>query len=330
MPRTRTSRPRRPRALVLLTALIAAAALVVPTTGASAARPAPTPTPAKITVTPVSNIGPLPDALGTPKVLIKADQPATVTVALTGGVYSKTTDLPLTLTATNGSFVQTTPVTIAANTSSKDLTLTLGTSSRVVLTAMPVDRKAERDLGSGSSLEFDVVKDPQTVKPVDRTQPLLVSRAGNGLPCEPTPGNPTCVDLVLPKGVGSDIFFATGACDGGVNCGRNGIEVLQVLAKIEGPYQKTSPATLVVKCDKSLCGGGAIQRNVLYASLEKTGPLAPVSACAAKGVIDPDVTPDDPTDTEIESCVDYVQSKRDGSGDTYLYWLITRDARMSF
>ena len=29
------------------------------------------------------------------------------------------------------------------------------------------------------------------------------------------------------------------------------------------------------------------------------------------------------------ACVDYVQSKRDGSGDTYLYLLLTRDARVS-
>ena len=330
MPRTRTSRPRRPRALVLLTALIAAAALVVPTTGASAARPAPIPTAPKITVTAVTNILDLPVAEGTPEVLIQANKAFPVTVALVDGVYSKTDDLSLTLTATNGSFVQTTEVTIAAGASSTkdDLMLTLrtantvGTASRVVLTAQPVDRKAQRDLGSGSSVEFDVVTDPKPVPLTieQRKQSLLVSRAGNGVPCEPTPDKQSCVDLLLPLGVGSDIFFATGACDGGINCGRNGISVLQVLAKIEGPYKKTSPATLVVKCDKSLCGTGAIQRNVLYGSLAKTGPLAFLPACPAKGTIG----------STQESCVDYVQSKRDGSGDTYLYWLVTRDARMSF
>jgi hypothetical protein len=35
-------------------------------------------------------------------------------------------------------------------------------------------------------------------------------------------------------------------------------------------------------------------------------------------------------DPGLETCVDYVQSRRDGSGDTHLYWLVPRDARMSF
>ena len=55
----------------------------------------------------------------------------------------------------------------------------------------------------------------------------------------------------------------------------------------------------------------------LYASLQPTGPLALVPAGASKGVIDAD-TPD-PFDVDA----DWVQSKPDGSGDTYLYWLIT-------
>ena len=328
MPRTRTSRPPRPPALVLLTALIAAAALVVPTTGASAG-PAPTPAPPKITVTPVTNILDLPVAEGTPEVLIQANKAFPVTVVLVDGVYSKTDDLSLTLTATNGSFVQTARVTIAAGASStKDDLLplrtanTVGTASRVVLTAQPVDRKAQRDLGSGSSVEFDVVTDPKPVPLTieQRNQSLLVSKEGVGVPCQPTsdPGQQTCVDLVLPQGVDSNVFFATGACDGAVNCGKQG-SLLQALAKIEGPYSKASPATLVVKCDKSLCGTGAIQRNVLYGSLAKTGPLASLPACPAKGTIG----------STQESCVDYVQSKRDGSGDTYLYWLVTRDARTS-
>ena len=59
--------------------------------------------------------------------------------------------------------------------------------------------------------------------------------------------------------------------------------------------------------------------KTLYSSLSPNGALAATPACAAKGVIGADQ----------QTCLDYVQSKRDGSGDTHLYWLVTRDARMS-
>ena len=195
--------------------------------------------------------------------------------------------------------------------------LRLEVDNAVVLTVRPVDRKAARELGTGSSAPFDVVRDTELVPVAPGTQPLLVTKTG--VPCVPTPEVPTCVDVVLPAGlVTADVFFSTGSCEG-LGC-RLSDDVLQVLADIEGRYTKEQPATLVVKCDKSLCGGGSIQKNVLYASLEPAGALTAVPACAVKGIIG----------TDQESCVDYVQSKRDGSGDTYLYWLVTRDARMSW
>ena len=330
MPRTRTSRPRRPRALVLLTALIAAAALVVPTTGASAARPAPTPALPKIAVTAVTNITGLPKASGTPAVLIDAAEVFDVKVTFVNGVYSTRDDTRVLITASKGGLLPAeVEVVVPAGSSTgiaKDLRLAV--ANGVVLTATPVERTALRALGTGSSMAFDVVKDTALVPVPANRDPVVVTKTG--VPCQPTPEVKTCVDVLLPRGlVTANVFFSTGSCDG-VGCSKPGLDVLQVLADIKGLYTKPAPATLVVKCDKSLCEGGGIKQYVLRASLDPTGPLSPVPACAVKGVIDPDVTPDDPTDTEIESCVDYVQSKRDGSGDTYLYWLITRDARMSF
>ena len=68
------------------------------------------------------------------------------------------------------------------------------------------------------------------------------------------------------------------------------------------PLHPAAPATLVVRCDKSRCGGGAIQDNQLQVNLEPTGDLAASPACTAKGFMS---GPDG-------HCVDYVQSKRDG------------------
>jgi hypothetical protein len=84
-------------------------------------------------------------------------------------------------------------------------------------------------------------------------------------------------------------------------------------------YSKTSPATILMKCDKSLCGSGAIQSKTLSFSPNGNDGLRPAPACPAKLTIGGDQT----------ACVDYVQSKRDGSGDTYLYLLFTEDARVS-
>jgi hypothetical protein len=95
--------------------------------------------------------------------------------------------------------------------------------------------------------------------------------------------------------------------------------VIQVLADLGTAYGNDNPATVIVKCDKSLCGGGGVPSYKLKVNLDATGPLADAPACASKGIIPSGMT----------SCVDYVQSKRDGSGDTYIYWLVSRDARSS-
>ena len=83
------------------------------------------------------------------------------------------------------------------------------------------------------------------------------------------------------------------------------------------PYSETSPATLVVKCDKSLCGTGAIQGLTVNYSLSGNGALIDAAPCPAKNTMAAPGVP----------CVDYVQSKRDGSGDTLLYLLTDRDLR---
>jgi hypothetical protein len=116
--------------------------------------------------------------------------------------------------------------------------------------------------------------------------------------------------------------LSIGACDASyAACGSAKGAVVQALANLSDPrYSKTAPATLVVKCDKSLCGTGAIQKVHLNFTLSGNGTLDQAAlACPAKNTIGPDQI----------ACVDYVQSKRDGSGDTHLYLLFAQDMRTS-
>ena len=338
-PRTTRTRPRRPRwALVLLTALAAAA--ILPATGALAARPggtSPVATPDNITMTLQGGLV-LPKASGSPDVLISQSDTFTAVVTFRAGTagvpYSEKTSTDVRITRPDGSLlgIATVPAGEPSGTVSG---LRLNAANGVTLTARAVGRKAST-LKEGTVGPFDVVTTAKSVtQSPDLT--LLVNAAGSSA-CTATPSTPTCVDVLLPKGAGSDIFFSTGPCTDGVGCATDKRTVLQVLADLRpdpsatpesGPrYTATSPATLIVRCDKTLCGGGSIRSHPLLVNLDPpypngaAGPRALLKAspaCGGKGFMD---GPDG-------HCVDYVQSRRDGTGDTYLYLLITRDARMS-
>ena len=83
---------------------------------------------------------------------------------------------------------------------------------------------------------------------------------------------------------------------------------------------RSHPPTLVMKCDKTSCGGGSLKAAQLNVSLSATGALTAAPACPAKGTIGSDQA----------YCVDYVQSTRDNAGDTFLYLLFFEDARATF
>ena len=89
-----------------------------------------------------------------------------------------------------------------------------------------------------------------------------------------------------------------------------------------GPaLQKSSPATLVVACDKDLCRETAngVPKLPVFFTLNNTGPLeAKADPCPTKGVIG----------EKQDACVDYVSSSRN-NGDLYLHLLFVADARAS-
>jgi hypothetical protein len=122
---------------------------------------------------------------------------------------------------------------------------------------------------------------------------------------------------VLPEKPASDVFFSTGLCSKAYKCDTNGA-LVQTLFADGGAYGQYNPATLIVKCDKSLCGTGPIRNVKLYYSLVGNGALdqTPVD-CPAKNTLPADLTP----------CIDWVQTKRDGAGDSHLYLLFSKDLR---
>lgn len=131
--------------------------------------------------------------------------------------------------------------------------------------------------------------------------------------CNATPGSPICADLLLPAGSSTSILMSTGLCNGFATCAGS---VVQALVGLDN-YSRSNPATLIVKCDKTLCGGGSISKQQLLVQLTPADPLTTAPPCPAKNTIG----------ATQDFCVDYVQSTRDNAGDTWLYLLLYKDAR---
>jgi hypothetical protein len=172
---------------------------------------------------------------------------------------------------------------------------------------------------AGDAQLFDVLRE---IRLEDSTPGFARGIGGDGTCGEATTEQPVCGVALLPNGaVSPQVLLSLGICDTAyAGCGSARGSVVQVLADMTGRYTPTSPATIVMKCDKTLCGGGAIHRQTLSYSLAGNAALAPAPPCPAKNTIG----------DGQEVCVDYVQSERDKSGDTHLFLLFTRDARVSW
>ena len=144
----------------------------------------------------------------------------------------------------------------------------------------------------------------------------------------PTPEVPTCGYLLLPNGARGNVTLSLGSCDGipDTECravGNTTALVAMALAELTDAdgnplYGKQNPATLIVACDKTLCGGQGVPKLPLLYDLDNTGALLLAPACPDKGVLG----------TDQKACIDYVQSTRH-DGDLYSYLLFAHDARAS-
>jgi hypothetical protein len=203
-------------------------------------------------------------------------------------------------------------------------------ANQVVLTVAVAGKKPST-VAAGDSyvpdvkdFRFDVVADART----ESGDTGFQEGVGGDQNCTiATSSAPVCAVVVLPQGAGPHVLLSVGACDPSTSSTyapcfegprKTGGAVLQTLfAQPATPYSPTSPATVIFKCDKTLCGNGAIQNLTVAWSLSGNSPLTDALPCPAKNTMAAAHTP----------CVDYVQSKRDGSGDTHLYLLTDGDLR---
>ena len=85
-------------------------------------------------------------------------------------------------------------------------------------------------------------------------------------------------------------------------------------------YSRNSPATVQLRCDKTLCGGGWANGFPIVYQDSSGGPFLTAPACPKKGTIGPSQT----------FCQDFTQNHRDNAGDLVAFLLFLDDTKVSF
>jgi len=241
----------------------------------------------------------------------------------TGAPASFNKDTAVTVTSNRAGLTQLTK-TVPKGVTTATLDVSFAQAVNQVSLTVSVPGRAGSGITPGTSSPsqiFDVVSQLQFADSAPNSS-FQRGIGGDNTQCaNATPTNPVCGIVILPHGAqSSQVLLSLGACDlTYAGCGSTRGSVVQTLADLDGLYTNTDPATLVLKCDKSLCGGGAIQNQHVSFSLNGNDPLTLAEPCPAKSTVGPGQA----------ACVDYVQSKRDNSGDTILYLLFTQDMRGS-
>jgi hypothetical protein len=144
--------------------------------------------------------------------------------------------------------------------------------------------------------------------------------AGNGVP---TSVEPTCGHF-LTTGAEGPAVMSVGSCEGlGSNnttpC-RTAGGITALVVTLTANIAEDPHSTMILACDKVLCGQTGVPKLPVFFTLENTGPLNDVAApeCTRKGVLN----------AGQKACVDYVSSMR-SDGDLYLFVLFNLDARYS-
>jgi hypothetical protein len=143
-----------------------------------------------------------------------------------------------------------------------------------------------------------------------------------------TPQVPVCSSLVLPKGANGLVTLSQGACDPFTPCltgSQNQALLVQGIANLRDDsgrllYTRNAPATVVLRCDKTLCGGGSANGFPILYQPSSGGPFLTAPACPKKGTIGANQT----------FCQDFTQDHRDNAGDLVAYLLFLDDVRNTF
>jgi hypothetical protein len=139
---------------------------------------------------------------------------------------------------------------------------------------------------------------------------------GSGVP---TATQPTCGHLVT-DGVDGDVVMSVGSCeDAGPCLTGGGTRALVVTINANIQHSQGEHSTVILSCDKVLCGGTGVPKLPVIYTFDNNGDLTQTAkACPRKNDIG-----------NFEVCVDYVQSMR-SDGDLYLVVLLAHDWRASF
>ncbi|MCF6378260.1 hypothetical protein L2K70_11660 [Nocardioides KLBMP 9356] len=264
-----------------------------------------------------------------PSALVQAGGRITITVSFldaSGAPASFTKDTTLRISSSVGSLSQATGIAPKGKTT-VDITTSVTKAVNKVVLGVDAGTGPKAPTG-GTSAPFDVLTDISAPLTATNGAAFSAGFGGEGGCTQATASQPVCQVVVLPRGAGSQVVLSSGVCDTDASStyapcfvgvgGRVDGAVLQALfAEPTQEYTTASPATVIVKCDKTLCGGGAVSDLTVAWSLAGNGNLTDALPCPAKNTMAAAATP----------CVDYVQSKRDGSGDTHLYLLTDRDIR---
>jgi hypothetical protein len=315
--------PRRLRwllAAVLGTLVAALTPVLAPTL--AAADPAPTATAMDISSLSTPSIT-VPQTAGTPAYYIVRDIDFRLEVAFTDGAptpaplpLSYTKDVTIGLQVLAGPNAGTVwKTTVPAGQTSAVFEQHFTTAGNGAVVQVTNLARRPRDLITSETVGFDVLK---SSAPALATSDLtgIGGGGGTGTACTPTRQEPVCADLLLPDGVATgDGLLSLGICDTLDACTGQSVQVLIGLVQ-----DRSNPATLVMKCDKSQCRGGGIGGYTLNVTLVPGTPALSAPSCPAKGTVGADQS----------FCIDYVQSTRDNAGDTHLYLLFVEDAKVRF
>ena len=335
--------PSRPtlRRLLVATAATAFAAVTVLGSAAQATHP---PQPASITVDSITSAIQPPEGTpdgAVPYVLVKAGDQFSIHVSFhakngTPAAFTRNTTLTIaTNTGAGNKPVPATGIALAGQTTAV-LTTTLALPANQVQVTVSASASGVTAGTSSPAQAFDVLSQLRLVPSTPNF--FRQGIGGSGDCAEATLAAPVCGVVILPKGATSaQVLLSLGACDPTyAGCDPRGA-VVQTLAGLctapstpcppgAGLYTKSSPATILIRCDKSLCGSQGVPKTHLLYSLQGNAPLTQESATSG-------TAPACPSKNTIGStqavCVDYVQSQRDNAGDTMLYLLFTEDARVS-
>lgn len=313
----------------LLAALVALLTLLAPIAGAlPAARAGYGPPPTTISADVSSTVSAPPGAPGAavPDVLVQQGDPFQVTVRLRSSYgYPASFDHATTidLTATGPGQLDPSSVTMPAHHSSATFTVSYSTFANGVTVSATPETGGYGGYGESTQLTvvpsdlFDVLKSLRIVP--SQAGVSLTAAAGDGDCTRTTASQPVCGLAVLPNGASTGVLLSLGACTTSTGCQDDSL-VVQLIANLTTGsgdlYTRQHPATLVIRCAKSLCGHQGVRHVKLAASSSATGDLSVVPACHRKGVVN----------AGAPFCTDYRQSHRN-HGDTLVYLLFVKDIR---